>query len=187
MAYPVEKIPGLGVEDIPRYTIKQWESWEGKWELIDGYPFAMTPAPSKKHQRISRNLERIIGNALDNCKHCEVLPPINLRVNDETIVHPDLVVTCNEPMNGLYLETIPIISIEIISPSSLRHDRFTKPKVYAAIGVRYYILIDPAVDSLEVFELTEGSYQEVALLNNATFTFELQNCEANIDFSKIWP
>jgi hypothetical protein len=30
--------------------------WEGKWELIDGIPHAMSPAPTPKHQIIANTL-----------------------------------------------------------------------------------------------------------------------------------
>ncbi|MCO6492710.1 MAG: hypothetical protein J5I98_30105 [Phaeodactylibacter sp.] len=33
----------IEVEDLPRYTVSDWEQWEGKRELIDGIPFALSP------------------------------------------------------------------------------------------------------------------------------------------------
>ncbi|MEO1923214.1 MAG: Uma2 family endonuclease, partial [Nautiliaceae bacterium] len=27
------------------YTVKDYEQWEGDWELIEGRPYAMAPAP----------------------------------------------------------------------------------------------------------------------------------------------
>src|SRR5262245_66341253 len=36
---------------------------EERWELIDGVPMMMTP-PTKAHQRIASNLERLLNDAL---------------------------------------------------------------------------------------------------------------------------
>jgi hypothetical protein len=41
---------------LPHYTYDDYVHWEGKWELIDGIPYAMSPAPVPKHQVVSNNL-----------------------------------------------------------------------------------------------------------------------------------
>jgi len=56
----------------PGYTLEDWKTWEGHWELIHGiaYPtFGMMPAPSLEHQRVSVNLASGILVALNE------LPP----------------------------------------------------------------------------------------------------------------
>ena len=49
-------ISALRIEDLPHYTYDDYVQWEGRWELINGIPYAMTPAPSVKHQLISQNI-----------------------------------------------------------------------------------------------------------------------------------
>ncbi len=51
-----------------KYTFKDYLDWpdEERWELIDGVAYNMTPAPSTRHQRISGNFYRILGNKLVN-------------------------------------------------------------------------------------------------------------------------
>ena len=41
----------------PRFTYADYQSWpdEERWELINGIPCAMTPAPRIRHQRIAGN------------------------------------------------------------------------------------------------------------------------------------
>jgi long-subunit fatty acid transport protein len=34
------------------YTLADWETWEGRWELINGVAYDMTPSP--EHQEVSR-------------------------------------------------------------------------------------------------------------------------------------
>ncbi len=38
------------VKLLPYYTYEDYCRWEGRWELIDGIPFAMSPAPTPRHQ-----------------------------------------------------------------------------------------------------------------------------------------
>ena len=41
----------------PEYTIEDWKLWDGRWELINGVAYDMTPTPSTDHQRISAYLQ----------------------------------------------------------------------------------------------------------------------------------
>jgi hypothetical protein len=45
-------ITALRIEDLPHYTYDDYVQWEGNWEIINGIPYAMSPAPSKKHQQL---------------------------------------------------------------------------------------------------------------------------------------
>jgi Uma2 family endonuclease len=58
----------------------------------------------------------------------------------------------------------PDVLVEVITPSPRdeRRDRIAKMTEYAAFGVRYYWLVDPALGSLEIFEMTaEARYQKL--------------------------
>ncbi len=37
----------------PYYTYENYCEWEGRWELIDGIPYAMSPLPVPAHQLLS--------------------------------------------------------------------------------------------------------------------------------------
>jgi hypothetical protein len=40
------------VKILPHYTYHDYENWEGRWELIDGIPYAMQPLsiPARRHR-----------------------------------------------------------------------------------------------------------------------------------------
>ncbi|BAD76270.1 hypothetical protein BRO54_1603 [Geobacillus proteiniphilus] len=40
-----------------RYTYQDYAKWDGRWELINGAPYSMAPAPSFVHQAIVGELQ----------------------------------------------------------------------------------------------------------------------------------
>ncbi|VFM95180.1 MAG: Endonuclease, Uma2 family (restriction endonuclease fold) [Candidatus Kentron sp. G] len=57
-----------------------------------------------------------------------------------------------------YIETVPNWVCEILSPSNARLDRAVKMPLYAKFGVEYLWLLDPKLQTLEVFVLHEGKW-----------------------------
>ena len=78
----------------PHYTYDDYCQWEGKWELIEGMPYAMSLAPIPAHQRISVKLITRFEMALDSCKNCQVYMPLDWKIEDDTIVQPDMLIVC---------------------------------------------------------------------------------------------
>ncbi|MCO6478311.1 MAG: Uma2 family endonuclease [Phaeodactylibacter sp.] len=177
----------IEVEDLPRYTISDWEQWEGKWELIDGIPFALSPMPGKKHQRINGRLYMEFTELLEDCPDCEAYLPVNYKVNDSNLFHPDLMVVCGEAPEGTYVTTTPHLVVEILSASSRKKDKKTKPKIYQALGIRYYLIVDPKAETISVFELNEaGEYELRAKGRDISYSFDFGGCGTTADLSRIW-
>ena len=85
------------VKILPYYTYDDYCIWEGKWELIYGIPYAMSPAPTTKHQRITAALLSEFHFALKKCKHCRVYDPVDYKVAEDTVIQPDVLVICGKP------------------------------------------------------------------------------------------
>jgi Uma2 family endonuclease len=145
----------------PRYSVAEYQQWEGDWELWDGIPVAMSPAPAPIHQLVAANLVRQIGNELEkNDCDCRVLHEIDWWVDDATVVRPDVVVICHGIPEG-QLDYSPTLAVEVLSPSTEEKDRTAKFELYASQGVKYYFMVDPNQQTCEAFRLEEEEYRAI--------------------------
>ncbi len=173
------------VKILPHYTYDDYVQWEGKWEVIEGVPYAMSPAPVPRHQIVAGSLHALFWNELRSCKKCEVSQPLDYLVEDDTILQPDMLIIC-KPITKKYLDFPPVLVAEILSPSTALKDRHSKYSIYESQGIQYYIIIDPDKNEAEVYALMEGKYQLMKQGKDFSFNFNLDECSAAIDFTQIW-
>ena len=171
---------------LPHYTYEDYKNWEGRWELIDGIPFAMSPAPAVKHQFVSNNIAWQLKELLKNCKECKALLPVDWKINEDTVVQPDNLVICYPIEDKPYITKAPTIIFEVISKSTQEKDEKIKFEIYEREGVKYYILIYPEEKLAKVFELINGKYSKLIDATEETVKFDLKDCFIEFDFSKIW-
>lgn len=111
---------------IPHYTYQDYIQWEGRWELIEGHPIAMSPLPIPEHQRLSANLIYELKNELKkNCKDFKVYSPLDYKISEDTTIQPDVLIVCGK-IKKPYLDFPPLVAVEILSPSTTLRDRNTK-------------------------------------------------------------
>lgn len=171
---------------LPDYTYDDYKHWEGQWELIDGIPYAMSPAPQPRHQRISVKLSTRFDLALNDCKRCSVYGPLDYVVNAGTVLQPDMLIVC-EDINKAFLDFTPALVVEILSPSTASKDRLYKYDIYQQQGVRYYLIVDPETEEAEVHELKNDIYIKTASGKDFQHNFSFpEGCSATIDFKEIW-
>jgi Uma2 family endonuclease len=148
-------------QTIPRYTYKDYASWGGDWELIHGYPHAMSPSPRLKHQLIGSNTIEVLRQAIrknEKCQDCHVVYELDWIIHEETVVRPDIMVICGDTSDD-FLRYPPTLIVEILSENTRLKDRTTKFDLYEQQGVRYYILADPDKEIIEPFELVDNRYK----------------------------
>ncbi len=70
---------GLVNKILPHYTYDDYVHWEGRWELIEGHPIAMSPLPIPEHQRVAAELRYEFMSALkgSKCKNCRAYDPLD--------------------------------------------------------------------------------------------------------------
>ena len=110
-------------EDWPR-TVEEIEAWHARqperWEFIHGEPRRMAPA-SIKHSIIKRNVTVALHAALAS-SGCETLVDGPQILNDEISAIPDVVVTCVPLDLTNPVLALPVIIVEVMSPSSEQND-----------------------------------------------------------------
>lgn len=158
MALPAEK---------ERYTFADVLTWEEneRIEIINGEAVMMAP-PSSVHQEISVSITSQLYNFLEG-KRCKVYPaPFGVRLFEkdgeapedvDTMVEPDISVVCD--MNKIDkhgCKGAPDLVVEILSPSTQRHDRLVKLGLYQRAGVREYWIVDPENKAVQVFLQDSG-------------------------------
>lgn len=144
-----------------KYTYADYLTWDdgNRYELIDGVPYMMAPAPSPDHQRISYNLVMQIGGYLKG-KTCEVFyAPFDVKLNDDTVVQPDIAIVCDKSkIDKAGCKGAPDMVVEILSPSTIRQDQVTKLNKYRESGVREYWIVSPESRSVQACLLDHGNY-----------------------------
>lgn len=170
----------------PHYTYDEYCEWEGKWELIEGMPYAMSPAPLPSHQIIGGNLYALFKEALKNgCGKCKAYPPIDWKIKEDTVLQPDMLIVCDK-IEKKFLDFPPALVIEILSPSTSVKDRGLKKEIYQSEKIKYYLIIDPQFKKIEIYQLSEGKYEPVAI-NPENYAFSLlEDCMTEVNFADIW-
>jgi Uma2 family endonuclease len=113
-----------------------------------------------------------------------VVAPTRGRKPDVSVYFPE---RPPPPQRGA-LRDPPDIIVEVVSPSPSdeRRDRVEKMDDYAVFGARFYWLVDPALGSLEIFELHEGRFVRAV----GTTAGQLRNVPGcpglHVDLDDLW-
>jgi Uma2 family endonuclease len=153
-----------------RFTYADLITWasEERWELIEGVGYAMTPAPSQRHQEIVVELAGQIWAFLRD-HPCRVFTaPFDVRLpapgedgmTASTVFQPDLLVVCErEKLDGRGVVGAPSLIIEVTSPATAGRDLREKRLAYEHAGVVEYWVISPADATVQVYTLdAHGRY-----------------------------
>lgn len=163
---------GLPRKANVKYTYGDYLTWpdDERWELIDGVPYNMTPAPSRRHQAMIIELSRQIANFIkESGGPCKVYTaPFDVRLpkgeeadeDIDTVVQPDIVVVCDPTkLDDKGLRGAPDLVVEIVSPHTIRRDMVEKLSLYERHGVKEYWLVLPGDKVVTVYRLDEdGRY-----------------------------
>lgn len=136
-----------------------------RWEIVAGEAYAMSPAPTPRHQQIVTTLTHALV-AYFAGKACRALvAPVDVKLDAENVVQPDIVVVCRpEQIQRTHIDGAPTLVVEVLSPSSILHDRAVKLPLYARHGVREVWLVTPCPHCVEIFLLDGSSYRLAQVL-----------------------
>lgn len=128
-----------------------------RFELIDGYIYAMAPSPGVAHQRCAGVLFKMLSDFFGD-KSCEAfIAPLDVYLYDEedeceNVLQPDVFVVCNkDKIKDDGCHGAPDFVIEIASPSSSDRDYVYKLFNYMRFGVREYWIVNPKTEQVSVY------------------------------------
>jgi Uma2 family endonuclease len=132
-----------------------------RYELIDG-SLVVTPVPAPVHQLIVGALSRLLWSAR-RAGTVVLTAPVDFVPQPTTSLQPDVVVVEEGEISEARLTRPPLLVVEVLSPSSRRHDQGSKRLAYAAAGVPFYWLVDPEPPvTVTALRLAGDDYESVA-------------------------
>ena len=124
-------------------------------EIIDGEHY-VTPSPNLRHQRLVKRLMFEIELYLEaKPSSGEVfLSPLDVVLSHWDVVELDLLFVAGDQTEILTEKNIqgpPALVVEVMSKSTRKRDAQTKRRLFERTGVREYWLVDPELDTVQVF------------------------------------
>jgi len=152
------------------FTYADYLTWNFKEriELIKGQLIKMSPAPTILHQKISYNLEKILGRFIENNTCALFHAPIDVKLKgkgnnkkklrDEevtTVVQPDIVMVFDEEKlkDGRAVDGAPDLVVEILSPGDTKNEMKYKLELCEENEVKEYWVVYPEYRQVAVFIL----------------------------------
>ena len=185
------------LEQETKYTYDDYLGWdEGRWELINGEVWDMTPAPSRLHQEISGDLFYALYDFFKE-NDCKVyMAPFDVRLPDSdtiedytvtTVVQPDISIICDQSkLDNRGCVGSPDLIVEILSPSTAAKDLKVKRALYEKHGVKEYWLIHPTDQVVMSYQLGEdGQYGKAQIFDREDMLQSVQFEELKIELSSI--
>jgi len=124
-----------------------------RYETVHG-ELLVTPAPRLWHQEI---VARVFEQLRTYLRHHPVghvmMSPADISWTPDTLVQPDVFVADLSEIRTLdwgNVTHLPL-AVEVLSPSSVRADRFTKRRLYQEVHVPVYWVVDPDRREVEVW------------------------------------
>ena len=173
----------LTVAEYDRFGEAQADDRE--WELVEG-ELVMMSNPTENHEQIAGNVGAPLKLAMDavGCRSYQggmrVQRSSDSRGRDKT--RPDIVVRCGPRQNQTYV-TDPLVVVEVLSPSTMDHDRGGKLKFYKSLPtLRHIALIYQDQMRVEHYERTdEGWRLEVLVSPDAILELDAVGFEIDLD------
>ena len=115
-----------------------------RYELVDG-ELLVTPSPAYRHQLVVTRLLFALTQYLDSEPVGTAIPsPSDVELEPEFITQPDILVVPVDESRRAMREGLPIrellLAVEVLSPSSSRHDRVRKRPLYQRHVPDYWIV-----------------------------------------------
>ena len=168
------------VEDFLAFEAEEPE----RYEFVDGIVRMMTGG-SAAHSAIKTNVTNALNAALRDGPCRAYVDDLKV-VSATAVMYPDVVVACRPLAPDDDRVPDPTVVVEVLSPTTERHDRITKWREYQRIGsLRHVILVEQAERRLEVYSRTETGWA-LASIEPPEDTVALQSIGAKLSLQAIY-
>jgi Uma2 family endonuclease len=157
------------IPDAYRLTFEDWLRLPDdgiRYEVIGGELFG-EPPPTWRHQLIATELLFQLRTYFGAGFRGRIATAAGLRLSNEDIVKPDLVVFLEEHHDRIDESAVaagpPDLTVEILSPGTAGRDLCEKRALYERSGIPEYWIVDPVAETIQVLAFTGGTYLEVDL------------------------
>ena len=177
---------------IKPMTLDEFLRWddgtETRYELIGGFPVAMAP-PAAAHRMLAARLVSRLDLALEKRRPCNaqgdagVVRPERI----DTYFEADIAATCERHEFGQQALKEPFLIVEILSPSTERHDRRLKLPAYRQIETVQEILLIASDDIYaEVHRRAVGAQWITEILRGGEAVLSLASIPIEIRLSDLY-
>ncbi len=102
------------------------------------------------------------------------------------MLEPDITIVCDPgKLDDYGCKGVPDMVIEILSPSTRRHDLSVKYQLYQRAGVREYWIVDPEGKTVQVFRLEDGLYNAADVYTGGDVPVSLWD-DFSVDMSQVF-
>ena len=173
-----------------KYSYREYQYFPNdgnRHEIIDGEHY-MSPAPSTKHQTVSRRIQFQLYSQIELVGRGKVFDaPTDVELADHDIVQPDLIIVMkdrNRIITPKRIRGIPNLVVEILSESNSAQDRVLKFEMYQRVQVPEYWIVDPEEESIEQWVLKEEKYHLLGPHRNAIVCHAIDDIHVELAF--VW-
>ena len=181
MAEPALK--SMNVEEFLRWD----DGTERHYELVDGFPVAMAP-PAAAHRMLSARLLTGIESALSYRRPCNALGEAGIVRPDraDTYFEADIAASCERHQFGQQALHAPFLIVEVLSPSTERHDRRVKVPVYRQIESIEEILLVASDDIYAEVHRRAGAQWLIEILRGRDAAIDLASVPLQISLADLY-
>ncbi len=162
-----------------------------RYEVIDGVLF-VTPSPADIHQHAVGELYALLLPYAKRVGVNLLLAPSDVRFSKRRQVQPDLLATPRMP-DGRRPQRfsdvgVLLLAVEVLSPSTLRTDRYDKRTLYQDERVADYWIVDTSSRTIEHWtpETTEPHARTATLVWQPVLTHEPLVIDVAEYFRSVW-
>jgi len=169
-------------------TLAEFLKWDDgtdtRYELVNGRPVAMAPvAPA--HSVIVANLSHELRSRLASPCYVGNEAGVQRPDRDDTFYEADVVVSCTPVEPDRAAIPNPVLVIEVLSPSTIEHDRGRKAYDYSQIeSVQEIALVSSEQRHVVIWRRRGAKWEVEHLIGDAAL--ELDSVGVTISFARIY-